>query len=476
MPCPADAMPASAGCRCASSGCSARRRCADGGASGHAGPGWAAVHCRHVPQGVTVRRGVPARSWHAQATATVMRAPLLRTYGGSLCALLSRVAGCLSAEDDAAAAAARRRIISRLPNDKVPAGSSQRTTLRNGARHFPPPPKAPPPREHWPWLPRQRPRPAARPRRTVADAKRRGTTMASLPGCAPRRAAAPARRRSSLRIAAPHATRGRAGRGRAAAATPRLPEILPDLAMHPTDSQAAARGRLLVAQGGAHGGARPRACALCGQGSGRERGRKGCRTQEHHRDRCAQLRARLSPPRALLTPRWSCSRRGAGAAAAPSAKTEAAPKSQAPSSATPPEARTVLVTQACPPQVRGVRGVANHTHCADTRCCAAQMVAVREGRGPWASTQFELQRLIGSGKTSNVYQVRVARMAASRTSCAPNARLAGLLHPLWRDCGTQDLPQGALHCACCAAQFLHCTTSSCLVLTSLRSCRVEVAV
>ena len=33
------------------------------------------------------------------------------------------------------------------------------------------------------------------------------------------------------------------------------------------------------------------------------------------------------------------------------------------------------------------------------------MIAVREGRGPWASSQFELQRLIGSGKTSNVYQV-----------------------------------------------------------------------
>ena len=33
------------------------------------------------------------------------------------------------------------------------------------------------------------------------------------------------------------------------------------------------------------------------------------------------------------------------------------------------------------------------------------MISVREGRGPWASSQFELQRLIGSGKTSNVYQV-----------------------------------------------------------------------
>ena len=33
------------------------------------------------------------------------------------------------------------------------------------------------------------------------------------------------------------------------------------------------------------------------------------------------------------------------------------------------------------------------------------MISVREGRGLWASTQFDLQRLIGSGKTSNVYQV-----------------------------------------------------------------------
>ena len=41
----------------------------------------------------------------------------------------------------------------------------------------------------------------------------------------------------------------------------------------------------------------------------------------------------------------------AAPAAAPSAKPEAAPKAQAPSSANPPEARTVLVTQACPPQV-----------------------------------------------------------------------------------------------------------------------------
>jgi hypothetical protein len=34
------------------------------------------------------------------------------------------------------------------------------------------------------------------------------------------------------------------------------------------------------------------------------------------------------------------------------------------------------------------------------------MISVREGHGLWASTQFELQRLIGSGKTSNVYQVQ----------------------------------------------------------------------
>jgi hypothetical protein len=43
----------------------------------------------------------------------------------------------------------------------------------------------------------------------------------------------------------------------------------------------------------------------------------------------------------------------AGPAAAPSAKPEAASKVQAPSNAVPPEAKTVLVTQACPPQVRG---------------------------------------------------------------------------------------------------------------------------
>jgi hypothetical protein len=34
------------------------------------------------------------------------------------------------------------------------------------------------------------------------------------------------------------------------------------------------------------------------------------------------------------------------------------------------------------------------------------MVSVREGRGPWTCPQFELQRMIGSGKTSNVYQAR----------------------------------------------------------------------
>jgi 16S rRNA G527 N7-methylase RsmG len=66
-----DVMPALAGCRRMSSGCSSWRRCAGGAACGHAGPGWAAVHCRHVPQGVAVRRGVPARSWHAQAVAAV---------------------------------------------------------------------------------------------------------------------------------------------------------------------------------------------------------------------------------------------------------------------------------------------------------------------------------------------------------------------------------------------------------------------
>ena len=51
----------------------------------------------------------------------------------------------------------------------------------------------------------------------------------------------------------------------------------------------------------------------------------------------------------------------------------------------PPEARTILVTEACPPQ----------------------MVKARAGRGPWARSQFDLQRLVGSGKTSNVYRVRL---------------------------------------------------------------------
>jgi hypothetical protein len=105
----------------------------------------------------------------------------------------------------------------------------------------------------------------------------------------------------------------------------------------------------------------------------------------------------------------------------------------------------------------------------------SQMVAVREGRGPWASTQFELQRLIGSGKTSNVYQVRCKRMAASRARCALNARLAGVLHPLWRDCGAQDLPEGALLLRLLRRAVLALHQSR-LVLTSLHSCRAEVAV
>jgi hypothetical protein len=46
------------------------------------------------------------------------------------------------------------------------------------------------------------------------------------------------------------------------------------------------------------------------------------------------------------------------------------------------------------------------------------MVSVREGRGPWACSQFELQRLIGSGKTSNVYQARAPRNTlSSRALC-----------------------------------------------------------
>ena len=47
------------------------------------------------------------------------------------------------------------------------------------------------------------------------------------------------------------------------------------------------------------------------------------------------------------------------------------------------------------------------------------MIAVREGRGPWASPQFELQRLIGSGKTSNVYQVQYRSASGiARQFCA----------------------------------------------------------
>ena len=58
----------------------------------------------------------------------------------------------------------------------------------------------------------------------------------------------------------------------------------------------------------------------------------------------------------------------------------------------PPEARTVLVTEACPPQ----------------------MVKARAGRGAWARSQFDLQRLVGSGKTSNVYRVRLAHLTQKR--------------------------------------------------------------
>ena len=58
----------------------------------------------------------------------------------------------------------------------------------------------------------------------------------------------------------------------------------------------------------------------------------------------------------------------------------------------PPEARTVLVTEACPPQ----------------------MLKVRAGRGPWARSQFDMQRLVGSGKTSNVYRVRLAHLTHKR--------------------------------------------------------------
>ncbi len=90
----------------------------------------------------------------------------------------------------------------------------------------------------------------------------------------------------------------------------------------------------------------------------------------------------------------------------PAAAPEAVPKCQPPAPA--PDARTVLVTQSCPPQVRADARVLRSLRAAQlTRF--TQMVSVREGRGPWACSQFELQRLIGSGKTSNVYQARAPR-------------------------------------------------------------------
>lgn len=52
----------------------------------------------------------------------------------------------------------------------------------------------------------------------------------------------------------------------------------------------------------------------------------------------------------------------------------------------PAEACTLLVTPSCPPQMAHVRGA----------------------RRLWAYPQFELKKLVGSGKTSNVYQARAA--------------------------------------------------------------------
>ena len=51
----------------------------------------------------------------------------------------------------------------------------------------------------------------------------------------------------------------------------------------------------------------------------------------------------------------------------------------------PARAKTLLVTQACPPQ----------------------MVQARGSSSLWALPQFELMKLVGSGKTSNVYQARL---------------------------------------------------------------------
>ena len=64
----------------------------------------------------------------------------------------------------------------------------------------------------------------------------------------------------------------------------------------------------------------------------------------------------------------------------------------------PADLRTLLVTKACPPQ----------------------MVHVRGARRLWSCTQFELQKLVGSGKTSNVYQVRAADHLAQ--CCLPHGR------------------------------------------------------
>ena len=174
-------------------------------------------------------------------------------------------------------------------------------------------------------------------------------TMSSLSGCehARRRCASAALRssRRPRRVTPPFARTHWSIR-RAAAPVP-VPEY--SLTMHSTDSQPPARGRVLVAQGCARGGCRHFALAALGKGSGSQPRRQGCSAKEHC-SWCAQPCARfaLRSHDAACPAPYSC----AGPAVVPNAKPEAAPKSETPSSAVPPEAKTVLVTHACPPQVR----------------------------------------------------------------------------------------------------------------------------
>ena len=281
------------------------------------------------------------------------------------------------------------------PYGKVlPVGSTGKGTAPTGACHFSAA-QALPLREHRPWLPRERLRLAPPPRGTAADAKRRGAKMSSLPGCVHGRR----RCASALRCSVLDANRPRCKQTADAFAEPTRRDGFRKCAHAPN--------RLAGASAWAPPGrVRWRPWWRLPPRLRRLRRRRRPRTWHQRRPRRAPQRVRQlstrASGRAFLTSRPFHNRFGAASAAAPSPKPEVAPKSQASTSAPPPEARTVLVTQACPPQVRDVWAHVNHGVLAD---CTLQMIAVREGRGLWASTQFELQRLIGSGKTSNVYQV-----------------------------------------------------------------------